>query len=431
MNSKNHSVFYGWRVVLTAAVGLFWGVPITVYSFSVFLKPLMHEFGAGRAAVSLAYTFQSLMAAVSAPLSGRLIDRYGARKVILPGAAMFGLTLISMKTFSGGIWLFWILYGFLGLLLGGVGPLPYDNVVSHWFDRRRGLALGLTMCGVGCGAIIMPLLAQRLIATFGWRTAYAILGAAVLIIVVPVVGTFLKEKPEDIGLLPDGSMHADATTRDDTIDPGLGWHEAWHTKTFWVMLAAFFLVGASVQGCVVHLTAMLTDRAMTVQATSLATSLLGAAVLTGRLGSGYLLDRFFAPYLAALFFGGVAAGIAILWTGSATAIAFVGAFLVGLGLGAELDIIAYLASRYFGLRSFGTICGVAFGAFLLAGALGPVMMGAGFDLTGSYRGPLAAFFAATLSAAVLMTSLGPYRYGAHLAGTKEPILRLQIEIQHD
>src|SRR5580658_1235984 len=135
MNSKHHTVFYGWWVVLTAAVGLFWGVPITVYSFSVFLKPLMHEFGAGRAAVSLAYTFQSLMAAMSAPLSGRLIDRYGARKVILPGAAMFGLTLISMKIFSGGIWLFWILYGFLGVLLSGVGPLPYDNVVSHWFDR--------------------------------------------------------------------------------------------------------------------------------------------------------------------------------------------------------------------------------------------------------------------------------------------------------
>jgi hypothetical protein len=98
-----------------------------------------------------------------------------------------------------------------------------------------------------------------------------------------------------------------------------------------------------------------------------------------------------------------------------------------LGLGAELDIIAYLTSRYFGLRSFGTICGAAFGAFLLAGALGPVMMGAAFDLTASYRGPLAAFFAATLSAAILMTSLGPYRYGAHLAGTKEPILRLQTQ----
>ncbi len=427
MNGKRPGVFYGWWVVLTAALALFWGVPITVYSFSVFLKPLMHDFHAGRAAVSLAYTFHNLMAATSAPVAGRLIDRYGARKVILPGAAMFGLTLLSIKAFSGSIWLFCLFYALLGLLHIGVGPIPYVSVVSHWFDRRRGLALGLTMCGIGCGAIVMPVLAQRLIALFGWRAAYAIFGGAVLVVVMPVVGAFLKEKPEDLGLLPDGATLADATAPDAAGDAGLRWRDAWHTKAFWVMVIAFFLVGASVQGCVVHLNAMLTDRAMAIQAAALASSTLGAATLIGRLVSGYLLDRVFGPLLAALFFSGVAVGIGILWTGSATAFVFLGAFLVGLGLGAEVDIIAYLTSRYFGLHSFGSIYGAAFGAFVLAGALGPLMMGAGFDLTGSYSGSLAAFFTATLIAAVLMTSLGPYRYGAHQAGRNELILRLQTE----
>jgi cyanate permease len=176
------------------------------------------------------------------------------------------------------------------------------------------------------------------------------------------------------------------------------------------MVCAFFLVGASVQGCLVHLTAVLTDRGITVQTAALGSSLMGAAVLLGRVGTGYFLDRFFAPYLAAVFFGGVAVGISLLWTGAATPVAFVGAFFVGLGMGAEVDIIANLISRYFGLRSFGEIYGSAFGAFLLAGALGPLLMGLGFDLTGSYKAPLAALFTSTLVANVLMTRLGPYQY---------------------
>ncbi len=154
-------MFYGWWIVLTAALGLFWSVPITVYSFSVFLKSMMHEFYAGRAAVPLAYTFQNVLDAISAPPAGWLIDRYGVRNVILPAAGMFGFTLIFMKTFSGRIWLFWILSGVLGVLLSGVGPIPYRDVISHWFDRRRGLALGLTMSGVGWGAIMMLALAQN------------------------------------------------------------------------------------------------------------------------------------------------------------------------------------------------------------------------------------------------------------------------------
>jgi MFS family permease len=126
--------------------------------------------------------------------------------------------------------------------------------------------------------------------------------------------------------------------------------------------------------------------------------------------TGYLLDRFFAPRLAAVFFGGVAVGIGLLWMSDTTATVLIGAFLVGLGVGAEVDIIAYLISRYFGLRSFGQIYSFAFGAFLLAGALGPLLMGAGFDWTGSYRAPLAVFFIASLVATSLMTRLGPYRY---------------------
>jgi MFS family permease len=402
--------FYGWWVVAASAIGVFWGPPITVYSFSVFLKPLMQEFHAGRAAVSLAYTLHLIAGAVCAPLVGWLVDRYGSRRVILSATAMFASVLLLNKVLSANIRQFYIFFVTLGLLINGVGPIPYGNLVTHWFDRRRGLALGLMMIGIGSGAMVMPSLAQQLIVRFGWRTAYAVLGGSVLLIALPVLAAFLREKPQDLGLSPDGAPPKNSSGG-SKAPQGMSAHDAWRSGTFWLMVSAFFLVSASVQGCLVHTTAMLSDRGITAQTAALGSSLVGVAVLLGRVGSGYLLDRLFAPRLAAFFFGGTALGIGLLWLGR-TPVAFAGAFLVGLGLGAEVDLIAFLISRYFGLRAFGRVYSSAFAAFALAGAFGPLIMGASFDRTGSYRVALVTFLAATLVAAVLMTRLGPYRYRA-------------------
>jgi cyanate permease len=268
------------------------------------------------------------------------------------------------------------------------------------------------MVGIGSGAMIMPPIAQQLIARFGWHTTYALFGGAVLLVAVPVVAAVVREKPQDMGLLPDGVSTTSVAAGGSDVVPGLSALEAWRTGTFWLMVCAFFLVSASVQGCVIHLAAMLSDRGISSQTAALGSSLAGAAVLLGRVGTGCLLDRFFAPRVAALLFFGAAVGIGLLAAGNSTAILFAGALLVGLGLGAELDLIAYLISRYFGLRAFGRIYSSAFAAFALAGALGPLIMGADFDSMGSYRWSLASFFAASLVAAALMTRLSPFRYTA-------------------
>jgi MFS family permease len=407
---REHAFFYGWWVVAASAVGLFWGPPVTVFSFSVFLKPLMQEFHVGRGAVSLGFTLHLITGAFCAPVVGWLVDRYGSRRVILSATVMFASILLLNKVFSANIWRFYAFCVALGLLINSVGPIPYGSLISHWFDRRRGLALGLMMVGIGSGAVVMPSFAQQLIARFGWSTAYAVLGGAVLLIATPVLAAFLKEKPQDLGLLPDGGPPENSSGGSKTPQ-GLTAQDAWHSGTFWLMVFAFFLVSASVQGCLIHTTAMLSDRGIPAQTAALGSSLVGVAVLLGRVGTGYLLDRLFAPHVAAVFFGGAAIGIGLLWLGT-TPVAFAGAFLVGLGLGAEVDLIAFLISRYFGLRAFGKVYSSAFAAFALAGALGPLIMGAGFDRTGSYRVALVTFLAATLVAAVLMTRLGPYRYPA-------------------
>lgn len=427
--SQHPRVFYGWWVVAASCVGLFWGVPITVYSFSVFLKPLMQDFHASRAAISLAFTLKLVVSALITPLVGWLISQYGARKVIFFATGMLGVILLSNKALTGSLWHFYFFYAALGPLISGMGPIPYGHVVSHWFDRRRGLALGLMMLGIGSGAMIMPPFAQALINHYGWHSGYAILGCLVLLVPIPVVAAIIKEKPQDVGLFPDGARpRLGAAPLGDSL-PGLSRNDAWRSRTFWFMVCAFSLVSVSVQGCLVHMTAMLTDRGINAQSAAFGISLVGAAVLIGRVGTGYLLDRFFGAHVAALFFGGAAAGIGLLMINGTPSIAFLGAFLVGLGLGAEVDMIAYLVSRYFGLRSFPEIYSLVFGAFALAGAFGPLLMGAGFDFTGSYHAPLITFFAATLVATVLMTLLGPYCFRANQGDENEHILSTQAEDQ--
>jgi len=303
-------LFYGWWVVLTSAFAVFWGVPITVYSFSVFLKSLTQDFHATRAAVSLAFTLRSIADAICIPFVGWLIARFGTRRVILPAAVMFGLILLSIRVLSGGIGQFYVFYVAFALAASvGFGPLAYGNVVSFWFDRRRGLALGLTMLGIGCGAMILPPFAQLLIAHFGWRSAYAILGLAVLLVPLPIVAAFLKEKPQVMGLLPDGVASAEVAAQEHADAVGLTASEARRSTSFWLIVCAFFFVGATVQGCIVHTAAMLSDRGVTPQGAALGSSLLGAAVMIGRVGTGYLLDRLFVTRVAACFFVCVAVGV--------------------------------------------------------------------------------------------------------------------------
>ena len=409
-NATNNSFLYGWWIVFVAAIGLFMGYgPIVTFTFGVFLRLLNQEFGWSRGDIAQAFSLSLLVMSVAFPFIGRLVDRLGARKVIIPSILLFGLAFMSLSQLSANLWHLYAVYIVLGLVGGGTAPVPYSNVLSHWFDKKRGLALGVAMVGLGLGAFVMPSLAQSLLVSYGWRHAYIIIGVMVMIVTIPVVGLFLKETPEMVGLAPDGATIVHQPTAGHPQYVGLTATEAWQTSTFWVLVGSFFLMSASVHGCLIHLVPLLTDRGISPQLAAAATSLFGGALLFGRVGAGYLLDHFFASTVAVGFFSGATLGLILLWSGATGSTAFVAAFLVGLGMGAEGDIIAYLVGRYFGLRAFGEIYGYAFGAFTLGGVVGPLLMGKGFDATGSYSLGLGVFVFATMLAAGLMTRLGPYR----------------------
>jgi MFS family permease len=422
---KNGKIFYGWWVVLASGVGLAmcYG-PIIVPTFGVFLKPLSQEFGRSRTQISLAFSLGTLGLALAAPFLGWLVDRFGARRVILPAVLLFGLSVLSLAFLSTHLWHLYLIYLLMGVVGSGTTGVPYAKVIARWFDRRRGLALGLAMAALALGAALMPSLAQVLIAAVGWRHAYILLGLMAMGVTIPVVGLLLKETPQMMGLRPDGeTMDQAETSQPRDLEEGLSFHEARRTGTFWLMIGAFVLMSVSFYGLVAHLVPLLTDRGLSAQSAALTVTLAVAVSIVGRLGIGYLLDRFFAPYVAAFFFCGFALGLFLLWGGAVNGLAFVAVVLVSLGLGAELDVMPYAVSRYFGLRAFGEISGYIFAAFNLGGVVGPPLMGACFDATGSYSLVLATFVVVALTAAGLMTRLGPYGIGE---AATEPVVAADV-----
>lgn len=411
MITGRRGLFYGWRIVLASALAMLFGsVPIVVFSFGVFLKPLAQDFHVGRAAISFAFTLHNIGVAVGTPLAGWLADRFGARKVVLPCTLVLGIVLLSNSWWSSRIWQLYAFFAIIGLFEAGAGPVAYGKVISRWFDRNRGLALALMMSGFAFGALVMPSFAQNLIATGGWRFAYATLGAASLLISLPLATRFLKERPEALNLLPDGAAAPLAKPFFKAGEPGMSRGEALQTSTFWLVLTSVLLVSSSIHACLTHLPAILADRGSPPQAAALASSVLGAGVLLGRTCSGVFMDRFFAPYVAAITYASAGAGIGLLRIAGSHELALTAALFVGIAFGAESDIVAYLISRYFGLRSFGAIYGVIFSGFVLAGAFGTFIMGVAFDARHSYALPLTLFCLASMVGAAFMAFLGPYRY---------------------
>jgi sugar phosphate permease len=270
----------------------------------------------------------------------------------------------------------------------GTTPVTYARVVANWFNRNRGLALGLASTGVGLGAFIAPSFAQFLIDVSGWRRAYLGLACACLVVAVPVVGLFFVKSPEEVGLFPDGANAPTMPALNSTSVTGMGVLDAFRTRTFWQLCAVFFCVAACVNGGIAHLIPLLTDRGLSGRSAALAASLFGAASIGGRVVNGYLVDRIFAPFVSGAFFGGAAAGIAILWGGVTGTVALLAPILLGLAIGAESDVMPFLVSRYFGMRSMAQVFGCVFGSYTLGTATGRYLFAAGFDATGSYAKPL-------------------------------------------
>ena len=391
-----------WWVVFAAVMGLIVGNgPLMQFSFGVFLKPLTEEFHSDRATISAAVLAGLVLTGLFTPFAGRLVDRHGVRAVALPGIVLFALAMASLALSPASPYPFIALYGLTGIIAAGQTPLPYAKAVAGAFEHRRGLALGVSMAGVGLGTVLVPQLAQALIGPFGWRVAYVGLGAFVFLCAFPAVWFCLAEP----------KAHVDDKTGLSLL-PGLTSGEALRTRQFWYLAIIFFAVSAAAAGTIAHVVPMLTDRGVSPQIATAAISAAGLSLIAGRLIAGYLLDRIHAPYVALVLFVVPLIGMIMLYLTVTPAVALFATVCVGLGLGAEVDLIAYLISRYLGMKAFGEIYGYLFAIFLLGSGLGPFLMGLSFTKTGSYGTAIVAFGIGLVVASALILFFGPYRYTA-------------------
>lgn len=389
--------YYGWRVVLAACLGVMAGFgSLFVYTFAVFVKPLGAEFHWNRESISLGFGLAAISLGLISPLLGRLLDRFGPRRIILPCMTVFGCAIVSLALLRSQLWQFYVTCVIIGLVGNGAAHLAYSRSISTWFQRRLGMALALVMVGAGLGAMLLPVFAQAIISGAGWRAAYLSLGCVALLLGLPLSWRYVRDR----GLV----QHQTALLEHS----GKTWQQGIRSFTFWIIVIVLFVSSISMNGAITQLSALLTDRGISSKDAALCASMLGGSSLLGRIVVGWLLDRFFAARVALLVNITTAAGIFLLARANGFLAGGLAAALIGIGAGGEAAITPYLLTRYFGLRAFSTLYGLTWTFYAAAGAIGPVILGRAFDLTGSYTSLLVLLAGALTLAAALNLLLPHY-----------------------
>ncbi len=399
----------GWPIILAAIVGLGTGLgSLPIYTLGAFTKPLGDAFGWSRAEVQAIFTWMTLGNLVAAPVLGLLIDRVGVRRVTLASTACQAAGYVAFALLARSLPSFYTI-AFITAIVGvGTVPITWTRVIVQWFDAARGLALGLALVGTGLGATFLPSLATWMLQAFGWRSAYLGLAALPALVGLPVAFLLLHDRPPTAVA---GAPRAGERPPADSV----GVATALAGYRFWVLNAAFFLVGGCLAGLNGHLIPLLTDAGMPAMAAARIAGAAGISVVAGRLLTGYLSDRFWAPAVGVVMLVLPAASCLVLSSPAVGAGAsLAAAVLLGLAVGAEFDLMAFLTSRYFGPKHYGLLYSVIYAIFRVATGLGPLAFGYMFDRHQSYGGVLTASAALIVSGALLLLTLGAYPHSVQL-----------------
>lgn len=358
------------------------------YTFGAFIEPLQGEFGWSRGEIQTIITLFMLTTFITLPICGKVLDKVGPRKVALISQAAFIITFSSLALVPDNLALFYAMWMLMAVVSIGSTAITYSYVVNTWFDRRRGIALGLTLSGTGFAATLAPSYAAWLIENFGWRAGYPGMAAVSLILSLPLLLLFLKDRPSD-ALATEKAEDAPQQAKSAKELPGMTPREAVRGYKFWVVGIGMFGVSAGTGGIVPSLIPLLGDSGYTVAEAATYAGLIGLMVITGRILVGIMLDLFWAPLVAFIFFAPSAIACFLLVQNDIGPVSIIiSVILIGLVAGAEFDIIAYLVSRYFGMKHYGTIYSWVYLVFISATAAAPFLYGTAYDAFGSYDVPL-------------------------------------------
>ncbi len=367
-----------WRATLAAALCMFSGMSaIFMGSFPVFLGPVSHDMGWGHATFSQFITIVSITAAIAMPVAGRLIDRIGVRYPVGAGLLLVGggMALLSEVTQAGA--LFWVAGMSVGLGSALSGPPAFVSLIASWFDRNRALAMGCILSvAPALGQAVVAPVAQHFIGDLGWRAAYRIL--AMVTVFAALIGAGFLRKQDDAGVeAPTAVGHSAASTG-----------QALRTPLFWLLALVNCLGSGTILGLTVHLVAWQTGRGVSPESATLVLSALFMAGMVGALISGLVADRTRNIHVLQIFFVLPIAGLILMQASTATLVLLAGGACIGMAMGATTGLAPYLATRYFGLKASAEIFGIILGLTMISLGVSPLLIGIGFDLTGSYTLPL-------------------------------------------
>jgi predicted MFS family arabinose efflux permease len=389
----------GWPAVVASMFGVGLGLsPVGFYTVGVFAPVLAQTFGWSFGAIFFGLTVQTIAAVVFAPVCGMLADRYGARPVALTSLVLFALSFMTFGLGNGSLTLYYGSWALLAVVGCGTLPMTWTRAINRRFERRRGMALGIALMGTGLFGFFSKPLTHWLILRFGWRGAYAGIGLLPILIALPVALAWFHE--------PAGKRLQTASAPLE----GMSLAAALKSWRFWLLGIALLPISFAITGPLPNMENILKGDGFSGAGITDLTSLIGLSAIAGRLAGGFLLDLFWAPAVAAVI---LSTPIIALWLliqpslstgGAAAAIC-----LIGFAVGVEYDIIAYLVSRYFGMRAYTTIYSILYMCFGVGAGFAPFIFGWSFDRSHSYTPILETAALLLLLSVLSLLTLGRYR----------------------
>ena len=385
----------GWTTALgSAACAVVGPSVLSNMAFGVFAPHLREAFGWTVAQVGYVVAVLAIMVMIASFSGGILIDRFGPRRLILACLPLFGLTLASLSLLNGQLWQLYLIYGLIPLVSIGLWPGSWVKATSGWFEQRLGLAVAVATLGVGIGSTVMPLVINAIAATWGWRAAYASLGLGSIVIAWPIAWAFVHDG-QPVGVKRRGRL----------TDIGPLFAE----RALWQLIGIFFVLGAFSAITLSHLVSVLEAQGIPRGTAVAVQSMTGLSTVLGRLICGWLLDRYSIRLIGPVFAIPAAIAVYVVSLGVDSVGAFVCAGVIGLLVGAEIDVLGYAVKRFFGLGNYGTIYGLVFACFSIGSASGAASLGALYSASGRYAPGLLLAAVSAAIAGVLFAFLPPYR----------------------
>ncbi|MEL0307517.1 MAG: MFS transporter [Halieaceae bacterium] len=404
MTSSERELAQRWPLIMATCIGIISSsFVLPYYSIGALVAPVTEEFGWSRAQFQAAILFSSGLGALTSPVIGWLNDKYGPRRVALPSMLGLSLGLFTASQLQGELWMLFLAYGMMALLGAGTIPVTWTRAIATSFFKRRGLALGLALTGTGICASIAPHYTVWLTDNYGWRGAY--MGLALVPILLAWPTLYLLFRPLEAHTQAEDSVDNEATS---AIQTGLTLGEAVRGYRFWVLLLSILFAYQGFSGIGPNLLPSLTDDGLSREQAASVQGVFGISIIIGRVVVGYLVDRFWAPGVAAVCLAIPAVGATLLHGPQRLEVAALAAFLIGFAAGAELDLMAFLAARYFGLAHYAKIYSILYATLAVCSGTAPMIFASVYDATGSYDIGYAIASGLFLVSVVLILLLGRY-----------------------